>query len=106
MGLVYTGSGYETYYLKKAWEAVGDPRKFKEVCDWIRANPSAASAVTRHGTILPGSGHFPDNDGDDIRPPSSKRGGQLYVQIQNVEHKIIFPNEVAEAKLQPAPWWS
>jgi branched-chain amino acid transport system substrate-binding protein len=31
---------------------------------------------------------------------------QLYVQVQNTEHKIIFPNEIAESKLQPAPWWT
>ena len=30
---------------------------------------------------------------------------QLYVQVQDVHHKIIWPNEIAESKLRPAPWW-
>ena len=30
---------------------------------------------------------------------------QLYVQVQDGQHKIIWPNEIAESKLRPSPWW-
>ena len=30
--------------------------------------------------------------------------GQLYVQVQDVEHKIIYPDVLAESKLRPWPW--
>ena len=30
---------------------------------------------------------------------------QLFVQVQDGAHKIVWPNEIAEAKLKPAPWW-
>ena len=51
--------------------------------------------------------HFPDNHGDEIQTSELDKGvAQLYFQVQNVDHKLVFPNEVAETKLQPAPWWS
>ena len=46
------------------------------------------------------------DDGNPIAAKTLEEGmGQLYVQVQNVEHKIIFPNEIAESKLRPSPWW-
>jgi branched-chain amino acid transport system substrate-binding protein len=27
------------------------------------------------------------------------------VQVQDGHHKIIWPNEIAESKLRPSPWW-
>ncbi|MGY3610304.1 MULTISPECIES: ABC transporter substrate-binding protein [unclassified Bradyrhizobium] len=108
MGLAYPGISYDhTYYLKKAWEAVGDPRKFKEVCDWIRANPlRGVCGYLNTGNPYQEGVHFPNNHGDEIQTSEFEKGiAQLYFQVQNVEHKLIFPNEVSEAKLQPAPWW-
>ena len=107
MGLVYTGNGYDiAYYLKAAWEAVGDPSKFKEVCDWVRTHPyRGVCGYMDMNNNLQESAHFPDN-GYEISATELEKGmSQLYVQVQNVEHKIIFPNEISESKLQPAPWW-
>ncbi|WP_024927471.1 ABC transporter substrate-binding protein [Mesorhizobium sp. NBIMC_P2-C4] len=107
MGLVYTGNGYDiVQYLKLAWEAVGDPSNFKAVCDWIRTNPyRGVCGYMDMNNNLQEASHFPDN-GYEISATELEKGmSQLYVQVQNVEHKIIFPNEISESKLQPAPWW-
>jgi branched-chain amino acid transport system substrate-binding protein len=108
MGLVYTGNGYDnTYYLKKAWETVGDPHKFKEVCDYIRTNPYRGSCGHYDlNNALQEVVHFPDNGFGNQATELEKGLSQLYCQTQNVDHKIIWPNEIAEAKLAPAPWWS
>jgi len=108
MGLVYTGNGYDiVMYLKKAWEAVGDPTNFKAVCDWVRANPDrGVCGFMDMRNEFQEAKHFPDNGFGNQSAELEKGMSQLYVQVQNVEHKIIFPNEIAESKLQPAPWWS
>jgi len=108
MGLVYTGNGYDiVMYLKKAWEAVGDPSNFKAVYDWIRANPDrGVCGYMDMRNEFQEAKHFPDNGFGNQSAELEKGMSQLYVQVQNVEHKIIFPNEIAESKLQPAPWWS
>jgi len=31
--------------------------------------------------------------------------GQLFVQVQNVQHKIIWPNDYSESKLEGCDWW-
>ena len=93
MGLVYTGNGYDTiYYLKAAWEAVGDPMKFKEVCDWIRTNPfRGVCGMMDLNNPWQEAAHFPDN-GYPIEAATLDKGmGQLYVQVQDGEHKIIYP---------------
>ena len=63
MGLVYTGNGYDnTYYLKKAWETVGDPGKFKEVYDYIRTNPyRGVCGYYDMNNQYQEAVHFPDN---------------------------------------------
>ena len=107
MGLVYTGNGYDiVYYLKAAWEAVGDPNKFKEVCDWIRTHPfRGVCGYMDMRNPYQEAAHFPDN-GFEVSSKELEKGmSQLYVQVQNVEHKIIYPYEIKESKLQPAPWW-
>ncbi len=106
MGLVYTGNAYDTvYYLKGAWEAVGDPAKFKEVCDWIRANPYRG--VCGHYDMnnpWQETAHYPD-DGYPVSATELEKGmGHLYVQVQDGEHKIIYPDALQEAKLRPWPW--
>jgi branched-chain amino acid transport system substrate-binding protein len=107
MGLVYTGNGYDiVQYLKLAWEGVGDPDNFKAVCDWIRDHPyRGVCGYMDMKNELQEAAHFPDN-GYPISASELEKGmSQLYVQVQNTEHKIIFPNEISESKLQPAPWW-
>ena len=51
------------------------------------------------------SSHFPDNGFAVTSKDLEKGMSQLYVQVQNVEHKIIYPYEIKESTLQPAPWW-
>lgn len=109
VGQIYTGVAYnQTYYLKKAWEAVGDPRKFKEVCDWIRANPQRG--ICGHVNMnnpYQEALHYPNNGGDDLQVSKLEDGvAQLYFQIQDRSHKVVYPNEVSESELTPAPWWS
>jgi branched-chain amino acid transport system substrate-binding protein len=107
-GFVYTGCGYDVaMYLKRAWEAVSDPNKFKEVCDWIRVNPQrGVCGYSNMNNEYQEAVHFPDN-GHGLQTNQLEKGmAQLYAQVQNVQHKLIFPNEVAETKLQKAPWWS
>ncbi|TBN55234.1 amino acid ABC transporter substrate-binding protein [Hansschlegelia quercus] len=108
MGLVYTGNGYDiAYYLKAAWEATRDPSNFKAVCDWIRTNPyRGVCGYMSMNNELQESAHFPDN-GFAISATELEKGmSQLYVQVQDVEHKIIYPYEIKESALKPAPWWS
>jgi branched-chain amino acid transport system substrate-binding protein len=108
MGLVYTGFGYDmAYVLKRAWEGVGDPRKFKEVVNWIRTNPvRGVCGYYDMNNPYQETRHFPDNGFDSLQVAEIGKGqSQYYCQIQDQEHKIIFPNEIAEAKLTPAPWW-
>jgi branched-chain amino acid transport system substrate-binding protein len=106
MGLAYTGNGYDSVnYLKAAWEAVGDPSKFKAVCDWIRTNPfRGVCGLMSLNNPWQEAGHFPD-DGNPIAAKTLEEGmGQLYVQVQDGEHKIIYPDVLSESKLRPWPW--
>ena len=109
MGEVYTGIGYSiAYYLKKAWESVGDTRDFKAVSDWIRVNPyrTVCGYVDMNNALQEGV-HYPDNGFDALQTNDINKGvAQLYYQVQDAEHKIIFPSQVGNATLQPAPWWS
>jgi branched-chain amino acid transport system substrate-binding protein len=108
MGLVYTGNGYDiAYYLKAAWEATRDPNNFKAVCDWIRANPyrGVCGLMDMRNPWQEGA-HFPDNGYDVTAKELEKGMSQLYVQVQNREHKIIYPYEIKESGLIKAPWWS
>ncbi len=108
MGLVYTGNGYDiAYYLKAAWEATKDPSNFKAVCDWVRANPyRGVCGYMDMRNPYQEAAHFPDN-GYEISAKELEKGmSQLYVQVQNKEHKIIYPYEIKESQLQRPPWWS
>ena len=107
MGLCYTGNGYDvTYYLKAAWEAVGDPAKFKEVCDWVRKTPyRGVCGYMSMNNALQECAHYPDT-GDAIGAKELEQGmAQLFFQVQNAEHKIIYPNVLRESALRKAPWW-
>jgi len=109
MGEVYTGIGYDiVHYLKLAWEAVGDPQNFAAVCAWIRTNSyqSVCGHVDMQNAYQEAV-HFPDNGFDTLQTGELDKGvATLYYQVQDSEHKIIFPDEVALTALQPPPWWS
>lgn len=107
MGLVYTGNGYDiVQYLKRAWEATGSPEDFETTCNWIRDNPyRGVCGMMDMRNEFQEALHYPDN-GFGNQSDSPETGmGQLYVQVQDVQHKIIWPDPIAESKLQPAPWW-
>jgi len=108
MGLVYTGNAYDTmYYLKAAWEAVGDPNDFTGVTDWIRSNRYEGVCGTYDmNNEWQECAHFPPN-GHPVESKTLEDGmGQLFVQIQEGEHKIIYPSQLQESTLQPFPWSS
>ena len=107
MGLCYTGNGYDvTYYLKAAWEAVGDPSNFKAVCDWVRKTPyRGVCGYVSMNNPLQECAHYPDT-GDAIGAKELEQGmAQLFFQVQNNEHKIIYPDVLKESSLRKAPWW-
>ena len=61
MGLAYPGISYDhTYYLKKAWEGLVIPRKFKEVSRLDSGESAARSLrLCKYGKCLPGIGALP-----------------------------------------------
>jgi branched-chain amino acid transport system substrate-binding protein len=49
--------------------------------------------------------HYPDT-GDAIGSADVDKGmAQLFFQVQNNEHKIIYPDVLRETALRKAPWW-
>jgi branched-chain amino acid transport system substrate-binding protein len=107
MGLVYTGNGYDIIqYLKRAWEATGNPDDFAANCDWIRTNPyRGVCGMMDMNNEYQEALHYPDNGFGNQASELERGMSQLFVQVQDVEHKIIWPNEIAESTLRPAPWW-
>ncbi len=108
MGLVYTGNGYDIVnYLALAWQATGNPDDFAANCDWIRANPyRGVCGMMDMNNEFQEALHFPDNGFGNQSAELEGGMSQLYVQVQDREHKVIWPNEIAESTLRKAPWWS
>lgn len=107
MGLVYTGNGYDIIqYLRLAWEATGNPEDFAANCKWIRNNPyrGVCGMMNMNNDLQEGL-HFPNNGFDNQADNLEDGMAQLFVQVQDGAHKIIWPNEIAESTLRPAPWW-
>jgi branched-chain amino acid transport system substrate-binding protein len=111
MGLVYTGNGYDIVnYLAASWNATGalglNDADFKKNCDWIRTNPfRGVCGMMDMNNEYQEALHFPDN-GFGNQSNSHETGmGQLFVQVQNVQHKIIWPNDYSESKLEGCDWW-
>jgi len=107
MGLCYTGNGYDiAYYLKAAWEATGDPSNFKAVCDWVRVNPfRGVCGYMDMNNAYQEAAHYPDN-GHAVTATELEKGmSQLYFQVQDREHKIIYPDVLKQSALRPSPWW-
>ena len=107
MGLVYTGNGYDiVQYLKRAWEATGKPEDFAANCKWIRENPyRGVCGMMDMNNEYQEALHYPDNGFGNQASELEKGMSQLFVQVQDGEHKIVWPNEIAESKLRPSPWW-
>ena len=107
MGLVYTGNGYDiVQYLKRSWEATGDHTDFAANSDWIRVNPyRGVCGMMDMNNEYQEALHYPDNGFGNQSAELEGGMSQLYVQVQDRQHKIIWPNEIAESSLRPAPWW-
>jgi len=107
MGLVYTGNGYDiVQYLKRSWEATGDPEDFAANVDWIRNNPyRGVCGMMDMRNEFQEALHYPDNGFGNQSADLEGGMSQLFVQVQGGEHKIIWPNKIAEATLQASPWW-
>ena len=101
MGIVYTGSGYDTVQLLASVWASTDPSNFDAVGNAIRkaryegvcgtysfANPEQAPPIHPWQT-------------EDVKAGIS----HLLLQVQDGQHKIIAPDELAETKIRPAPWF-
>ena len=101
MGMVYTGSGYDTVQmLAKAW-AGADPKDFDAVGNAIRKmryeglcgtytfdRPEQAPLIHPWQT---------ENQNDGI--------SHLLFQVQDNQHRIVAPKGLAEAPFKPAPWF-
>ncbi len=101
MGLAYTGMGYDiVHILANAWEAVGDPNDFAAVSDYIRETPYRGV----------NGWYMLDNNVNKQYPTEvddlDKGMAQLYFQVQNEQHMIIGPGELAQSAFVPAPWFS
>ncbi len=107
MGLVYTGNGYDILqYLARSWEATGNPEDFAANVEWIRTNPyRGVCGMMDMNNEYQEALHYPDNGFGNQSAELEGGMSQLYVQVQDREHKIIWPNEIAESTLRPAPWW-
>jgi branched-chain amino acid transport system substrate-binding protein len=100
MGIVYTGSGYDTVKLLAGIWAKTDPSNFDAV--------GAAIRKSRYEGVC-GTYSF---DNAEQAPPihpwqteDVKAGiSHLLLQVQDGQHRIIAPDELAEVKIKPAPW--
>jgi branched-chain amino acid transport system substrate-binding protein len=107
MGLVYTGNGYDiVQYLKRSWEATKNADDFEANCKWIRENPyRGVCGMMNMNNEFQEALHYPDNGFGNQAAELDKGMSQLFVQVQDGQHKIVWPNEISESKLRAAPWW-
>ena len=105
IGLVYTGNGYDiVQYLKRSWEATQKPEDFEANCKWIRENPyRGVCGMMNMNNEFQEALHFPDNGFGNQAVELEKGMSQLYVQVQDVHHKIIWPNEIANPRTLAQP---
>ena len=100
MGMVYTGSGYDTVQiLAKVWASV-DPSDFDGV-------GKAIKAITHRGVC--GTYTFANAEQTPLSYPNmtdDAEAGQAHLifQVQDGAHTIISPASHKQADLRPAPW--
>lgn len=100
MGMVYTGSGYDTIHiLAEAWKTA-DPADFDAV-------GKAIKAIKYRGVC--GTYTFANDTNSPLSYPTmtdDAEGAQAHLifQVQDGEHKIISPDSHKESDLKPAPW--
>lgn len=100
MGMVYTGSGYDTInILAKVWAST-DPSDFDAV-------GKAIKAISHRGVC--GTYTFATETNSPISYPNmtdDPEAGQAHLifQVQDGAHTIISPDTHKQADLRPAPW--
>lgn len=100
MGMVYTGSGYDSVHiLAQVWAAV-DPGDFDAVGAAIKAIKYRGVCGTYTFANDSNSGTSYPNQTDD--PEAGQ--AHLIFQVQDGAHKIIAPAAFAEGEFRPAPW--
>ena len=111
MGLVYTGNGYDIInYLAASWNATKalglNVEDFEKNSTWIRKNPFRGVCGNMDmDNEFQEALHFPDNGFGNQSSTHNNGMGQLFCQIQDVQHKIIWPNDYSQSKLQGCDWW-
>jgi branched-chain amino acid transport system substrate-binding protein len=111
MGLVYTGNGYDIVnYLEASWNATKalgiNVEDFEKNSKWIRNNPFRGVCGNMDmNNEYQEALHFPDNGFGNQSSTHNNGMGQLYCQVQDVQHKIIWPNDYSQSKLRGADWW-
>ena len=111
MGLVYTGNGYDIInYLAASWNATKalglNVADFDKNSKWIRNNPFRGVCGNMDmANEFQEALHFPDNGFGNQSSTHNNGMGQLFCQIQDVQHKIIWPNDYSQSKLRSADWW-
>ncbi len=100
MGMVYTGSGYDTVQLLSQVWANTDPSNFDAVGDAIRAASYRGVCGTyTFGNDTQSGTSYPNQTAD---PESGQ--AHLIFQVQDGEHKIISPDPFTEVGFTPAHW--
>ena len=101
MGIVYTGSGYDTVHLLASVWASVDPSNF-----------DAVGAAIRKARFEGVCGTYTFDRPEQVplihpwQTEDVKAGiSHLLLQVQDGQHKIIAPEELAEVKIRPAPWF-
>lgn len=97
------GQNYDTVYmLARAWAKVGNPKNFKAVSDELRR-------LIHRGVC---GGYWLNHIGQvnwlypaQTQDPSLGNA-HLFYQVQNGQHKIIYPTPYTEAPFTRAPWQS
>ena len=111
MGLVYTGNGYDIInYLAASWNATKalglNIADFDKNCKWIRNNSFRGVCGNMDmDNEFQEALHFPDNGFGNQSSTHNNGMGQLFCQVQDVQHKIIWPNDYSQSKLRAADWW-
>jgi branched-chain amino acid transport system substrate-binding protein len=101
MGLCYTGGGYDmVHILAQAWSKTGTVDNFKVVNDYIRKTPfRGVCGWSIMNNARQEAVQFP------VGTPDIEKGmSQLYFQVQNGQHKIIYPGQLKEQTFRNAPW--
>jgi len=101
MGIVYTGSGYDTVKALASVWASTDPANYDAV--------GAAIRKLRYEGVC-GTYTFDRPEQAPVVHPwqteDVKAGiSHLLLQVQDGKHRIIAPEELAEVKIKPAPWF-